>query len=107
MKTIMFALVFVLALIGCTESNHEEAYIGNWTQVNSNGYPKMTAIISKLDNGYRVEISLPIPNQVPVIIRKIGQFEKGVLKVEGIENIKWVQSSGHLMIGVNEFELNK
>lgn len=107
MKWILITLAFMLVMIGCSEPKHEDRYIGNWAQLHADGLTKMSASIAKLDNGYSVEISLPMPNRPPVVVKKTGNEENGVLKVDGMEKIRFDESSGHLMIGVNEFELVK
>jgi hypothetical protein len=107
MKWILITLAFMLAMTGCSEPKREDTYIGNWAQLHAEGLTKMNARIAKIDNGYSVEISLPMPNQPPVVIKKTGKVENGVLRVDGMEKIRFNENSGHLMIGANEFELVK
>jgi hypothetical protein len=37
-------------------------------------------------------------------VNKIGKLKDNVLKVEDLENVRFEPATGHLMIGVNEFE---
>ena len=107
MKWILITLAFMLAMTGCSEQKDEERMIGQWTQLNTNGVATMRASIAKIDDGYSIEITLPIPNQAPVVVKKTGRFENGALLVIGLEKIQIDKNSGHLRIGVNEFELVK
>lgn len=107
MKWILITLAFTLAMTGCSELKDEERMIGEWTQLNTNGVATMRASIAKIDSGYSIEISLPIPNQAPVVVKKTGKFENGALIVAGLEKIQIDKKNGHLKIGVNEFELVK
>lgn len=107
MKWILITLAFMLAMTGCSEMKDEERMIGQWTQLNTNGVATMRASIAKIEDGYSIEITLPIPNQAPVVVKKTGRFENGALLVIGLEKIQIDKKSGHLKIGVNEFELVK
>ncbi|MGZ3158637.1 MAG: hypothetical protein ACXU7H_06095 [Burkholderiaceae bacterium] len=106
MKNLFSTLLLTLALAGCSERPIEERFIGSWTQTNSST-TQLSATISKVDDGYLVEIKLPIPNQPPGVVRRTGKFQGDVLVADGMEKIRLVPDTGHLMIGVNEFEAVK
>jgi hypothetical protein len=106
MKSILITVTLIFALTGCSESVQEKNYIGKWTQVNTNGIGPMVVDIEKANNGYKIDISVPVPNQAPAIIHKTGSIENGILKVEGFEKIRF-ENNGHLKIGANEFESTK
>jgi len=105
MNKFLLVLATVALLFGCSNTNTEEGYVGTWSQVNHAGTAPMTAAISKVDDGYVVAISLPLSSQPALKGR--GRFENGTLKVEGLEPITLNRNTGHLMIGVNEFELKQ
>jgi hypothetical protein len=106
MKSIFITVTLMAVLIGCSKSFHEEDYLGKWTQVNTHGVGTMVVDIEKANSGYKVEISVPVPNQAPAIIHKTGNIENGTMKVEGFEKIHF-EKNGHLKIGANEFESTK
>lgn len=107
MKWIWITLFFMLTLAGCSEPKREDPYVGNWEQLHAEGLTKMHVAIAKSESGYSIEISLPMPNQPPVVAKKMGKVENGMLKVDGMEKIHVEEGSGHLVIGANEFELVK
>jgi len=111
MKKMIGILILVLPLFGCNDSDvgtaSERNFIGSWTQINTGNAPVMDATISKADNGYVVEIRLPLPNQAPVVVTKPGKLKDGMLVADDLEKIRFIASTGHLMIGANEFEMKK
>jgi len=109
MKKIISILILALSLFGCSDPDKaaEKNFVGSWVQVNTGSAPIMNATISKADDGYVVEIRLPLPNQAPVVVKKPGKLKDGMLIADGLEKIRIVEGTGHLMIGANEFELVK
>lgn len=106
MKWILIIVAMVLALAGCSKSINEASYLGKWTQLHTNGVATMVVDIEKAETGYKVKISVPVPNQSAAVINKSGKFENGEMKIEGFEKIHF-KEDGHLMIGINEFERTK
>jgi len=107
MKNILGAFVLLLFLFGCTEADQEDRFVGRWLQVNTSNGPKLSADITKVENGYLVEMTMSLPNQAPVKMSQVGQYKDGMLQADGLEKIRIVPTTGHIMIGVNEFELVK
>jgi hypothetical protein len=104
MKNILSIIVSVSSLAGCKDADQGDKFIGRWQQVNANEVGKLTANITRAEDGYQVGVSMFIQNQPSATVHKIGKLKDNVLKVEDLENVRFEPATGHLMIGVNEFE---
>jgi hypothetical protein len=107
MKIIFITVILILSLAGCKEVEPEDKFVGNWIQVNANDAAKLTASIVKAETGYLMNLKMIVQDQAPVIVRKTGKIKDGMLRVDGLEKIQILPANGHMMIGVNEFELKK
>jgi hypothetical protein len=103
MKYVLATLITLILLSGCKDADHGEKFVGSWQQVNATEMAKLTAHITKGENGYMVEMGLTLPKQPAVVTSQVGKYVDGMLQVEGLEKIRFIESSGHIMIGVNEF----
>ncbi|MBS0307990.1 MAG: hypothetical protein JSS58_03380, partial [Proteobacteria bacterium] len=70
MTRIFIILSMIWALAACSKSVDESSYLGKWTQLHTNGVATMTVDIEKTEPGYKVTISVPVPNQAPAVVNK-------------------------------------
>jgi hypothetical protein len=102
-KAIVTSTVLLLSLIGCHSAKPEDKFLGNWTQVNTNGHAPIAAKIVKQDERFEISLTLPLPNHDFVTTKQFGKFEDGKLVANGIEKISIDDTTGHMRIGANEF----